>query len=100
MGRLSLPKTLVIFDLDGVVYRGSAPLPGVPEILNSLRSQGFRLRYLTNNSSQSRASYCQKLGAMGVQVNPVEIMTSAYATALYLVDRGFRGRTAMVVGEG
>ena len=47
-------RTLIL-DCDGVLWRGEKALPGVPEALAALRSQGMRLLFVTNNSSKSRA---------------------------------------------
>lgn len=96
---LSLPKQLVIFDLDGVIYRGDTPTPYAAEVVAALQASGRQVRFLTNNSSRTRESYCDKLARMGIRVTPNEIMTSAYATALYLLDEGFQGRTALAVSE-
>ena len=96
---LSLPKRLVIFDLDGVVYRGDAPTPGAAEAITRLVSCGYQVRFLTNNSSRSRDSYHDKLAGMGIDAAPEQVMTSAFATAIYLRTNGFEGRRALVVGE-
>lgn len=38
-----------IFDCDGVIWRGDCVIPGVPETLAFLRSQGKQLFFVTNN---------------------------------------------------
>jgi 4-nitrophenyl phosphatase len=90
-------KRLLIFDLDGVVYRGNQLTPGARDVLASLRNRGFALRFLTNNSSMSRESYREKLGRLEIHSEAAEIMTSARATALYMKSEGLT--TALVVGE-
>jgi len=92
------PVDLVIFDLDGVVYRGETVLPGAVETIAQLRRQGYLVRFLTNNSTRSRASYTQRLGELGIPCPPEEVMTSAYGTACYFQEHGLAG-AAMVVGE-
>jgi phosphoglycolate/pyridoxal phosphate phosphatase family enzyme len=89
----------IVFDLDGVVYRGETALPGAVAILNRLAAEGHLLFYLTNNATRSRSDYAGKLIRMGIPCEPEQVMTSAHATALYLKDHGGAGRRAFVVGE-
>lgn len=91
--------TLVIFDLDGVIYRGDAVLPFAVDAFRSLQDAGVQVFFLTNNSTRTRESYAQKLGSMGIPASPDQIMTSAYATALYFREQGLSGTCAYVVGE-
>ncbi|MDO8588283.1 MAG: phosphoglycolate/pyridoxal phosphate family phosphatase [Armatimonadota bacterium] len=88
-----------IFDLDGVIYRGDELQPGAAETVNALRSRGERVYFLTNNSTQSRSQYADKLTKLGIPARPDEIMTSAYAAALYLRQVKPDGRRVYVVGE-
>lgn len=87
----------IIFDLDGVIYRGNRLLKGVKEVLDTLRDKGLRIFFLTNNSTKSRTFYSQKLKRMGIENTPDEIMTSAYATALYLKEN--KSLNILVIGE-
>ena len=96
---LTLPKRLVIFDLDGVIYRGDTPTPAAAEVIQRLRRRGMGVRFFTNNSSQTRASYVQKLAGMGIGSSVEEIMTSAHATGLYLTAEGSQMKRVLVVGE-
>ena len=96
---LTLPKQLVIFDLDGVVYRGITPTPGAQEAIASLVRRGIQVRYLTNNAALSRSAYVAKLSKMGISSVEDDFMTSAYATARYLLEQGCLGQQALVVGE-
>jgi phosphoglycolate/pyridoxal phosphate phosphatase family enzyme len=89
----------IVFDLDGVVYRGETAVPGALAALNLLQDAGHGLRYLTNNSTRSREHYGRKLTALGIPTAPEQVMTSAHATALYLAERGAAGKTVFVVGE-
>lgn len=89
----------VVLDLDGVVYAGMTPIPGAAEAIAWLRQTGRRVFFCSNNSSRSREHYAQKLIGMGIPVDPMDIMTSAYGTARYLVAHGGANRTAYVIGE-
>jgi len=94
------PKVYV-FDLDGVMYRGSEPVVYAAETLERLRARADkpRLYFLTNNSSQTRAHYREKLTAMGMPCEEEEIVTSASATAAYLrLHHDAVGKRALAVG--
>ena len=43
---------LVIFDLDGVVYLGSEPVPGAVDAVNRLRERPLPVVYATNNAAR------------------------------------------------
>lgn len=81
--RLQQIRHLVV-DMDGVLYRGNAPLPGVGEWLDFLRAEGIGFLLVTNNSTRTPQQYVEKLAAMGVQIAPEDVLTSAQATAAYL----------------
>ena len=96
---LPLPVMLLLVDLDGVVYRGAAPVPGVADVLAARAAVGDSVVYVTNNSMHYRADYVTRLGAMGAPVTPDRVVSSARATALYLA--GLDGvRRVLVVGAG
>jgi glycerol 3-phosphatase-2 len=86
----------LLFDLDGVLYRGDEPVPGAPETMDALREAGAHVVFLTNNSSRTPEQVSAKLGAMGIHSAPAEVVTSATATADLLAVRG--GGTAFVMG--
>jgi len=89
----------LLFDLDGVVYRGDQPVPGAAEALNAVRRLGSRPLFLTNNSSRTAEQVAAKLQSLGVLADPGEILTSGLATAAMLKREGWEGRTAFVIGE-
>lgn len=82
-----------------MIYRGEQPLPGAVETITTLRRLGYQVYFFTNNSTQTRASYAGKLNRMGISVDEKHIMTSSYATALYLKERGACGASVFIVGE-
>ena len=72
---------LYILDLDGTLYRGSEPLPRAHETVQTLESSGAQIRYLTNNSGQTRHFYAEKLQRMGFDARPEWIYSSAIGAA-------------------
>jgi glycerol-1-phosphatase len=89
---------LVIFDLDGVMYRGRQPVTGAAELVASLRSDGLLIRFATNNSMATRAAYVPRLVEMGVPAQVDEIVTSTSATIDHLRAHLPRVRRIMAVG--
>ncbi len=88
-----------VFDLDGVIYLGDTPFPDSASTLRALADAGHKVYFLTNNSGRTRSDYRRKLSSMGISVSDDQIMTSAYATALYLSQQGAKGKYAFVIGE-
>jgi 4-nitrophenyl phosphatase len=99
MRQLPSPLRLVIFDLDGVIYRGLEPLPGAVELVNRLHAAGVLIRFATNNSMASRAAYVERLAAMGIRAVADEIVTSTSATIEYLARHEPGVRRVLAVGE-
>lgn len=87
----------LLLDLDGVLYRGDEPIPGVPEAMAALRARGASVVFITNNSSRTPEQVAAKLEAMGIAAAPSEVVTSALASAELLAERG--GGSAFVVGQ-
>lgn len=94
---LSFIKGLVI-DMDGVLWRGSEPLPGLAGFFGFLRTQGIRFVLATNNSSRTEAQYAERLAAYAAPVSIDEIVTSATATAEYLAGKLPAGSTVYAIG--
>src|SRR5919199_4007156 len=94
------PAVLLLVDLDGVVYRGAEPVPGVVDVLAARAARGDDIVYVTNNSMHYRADYVSRLSSMGAPVSADRIVTSARATALCIRDELREGRRVLVVGAG
>lgn len=75
---------LVIFDLDGVVYRGDEPIPGARELIGWLHERTVAVRFATNNSMVTRQGYVERLGGMGISTAADEVVTSTSATVEHL----------------
>lgn len=91
------PKTYLI-DMDGVLVRGSAVVPGAAEFLRRLERRGAKFLILTNNSLYTQRDLRLRLERIGLAVAEEAIYTSALATARFLHDQR-PGGTAFVVGE-
>jgi len=93
----ALPPFLLIFDLDGVLYRRTEVIPDAPASLARLREAGFQAAYLTNNSAHTPAAVANRLSEMGIPALPEEIYTSAQGAAQIAADQ-FPGGSALAVG--
>jgi len=87
-----------IFDMDGVLYRGRAPLPGVADLFNALTLRGIPYLLATNNSMATPASYVLRMAEMGVEVAESQIQTSATATRDYLLGEIAPDARILIVG--
>jgi 4-nitrophenyl phosphatase len=91
-------RMLLLVDLDGVVYRGHEPVPGVAAVLSERVTAGDTVLYCTNNSSRYRSDYVEQLASLGAPVQPDWVFTSARATALELGAADPAVRVAMILG--
>jgi 4-nitrophenyl phosphatase len=89
---------LLLVDLDGVLYRGHDPVPGVAALLADRAAGGDDVVYVTNNSMHYRADYVTRLASMGAPVSADRVVSAPRATALYLRDREPGVRRVLSVG--
>lgn len=89
---------LLLVDLDGVVYRGAEPVPGVAAVLAARAAAGDDVVYVTNNSMHYRADYVTRLSVMGAPISANTVVSSARATALYLTRHEPGLRRVLVLG--
>jgi phosphoglycolate/pyridoxal phosphate phosphatase family enzyme len=98
MSPLPQPLRLVVFDLDGVIYRGTEPVPGAVELVRYLHDAGIGVRFATNNSMVARAGYVERLRSMGIAASLGEIVTSVTATVEHLRREAPEVRRVLAVG--
>ena len=75
---------LFLFDMDGTLYLGDQLYPFTKELLATIRAQGKRYLFMTNNSSKSVGDYVKKLAHLGIEADGGDFITSAQATVHYL----------------
>ena len=94
-------KLRLLVDMDGVLYRGSAVLPGVAQFFEWIRSRGHSYTLVTNNATRTPAEIALRLQGMGLSVPVERIITSAIATAEWLRTEAPRGaRIQLLAGPG
>jgi 4-nitrophenyl phosphatase len=98
MQQLKFIRNLII-DMDGVLYLGDQPMPGLPDFFGFLQDRDIRYQLVTNNSSLTPMMYVEKMARMGVTVPESSVLTSSIATADYLSARHPKGSHVFAIGE-
>ena len=88
-----------IIDMDGVLWEGDRPMPGLADFFQTLRERRIKFVLATNNATKTPEQYVSKLAGMGVTVAREEILTSAQAAALYLRQQSANGTKVFAIGE-
>ena len=89
----------VVSDMDGVLWRGDKPMPGLIEFFAFLRERDIHFILATNNATRTARQYADKLAGHGVQVSEAEILPSCDVVSDYLVTIAKPGTRVFVVGE-
>jgi phosphoglycolate/pyridoxal phosphate phosphatase family enzyme len=87
-----------IFDLDGTIYLGDSLLPTVYDTITTLRGLGRRTVFLSNNPTQTRFDYADKLTRLGLLTPPEDVINSSVVMVDFL-RRNMPGARLFVVGE-
>jgi glycerol-1-phosphatase len=95
---LSEAYDVALLDLDGVVYVGSAAVPGAREALREAAARGMRHAFVTNNASRTPAAIAAQLSRLGVPATAADVVTSGHAAARLLARRLPPGARVLVVG--
>ena len=90
----------IIFDMDGVIYRGNRPIEGAREVVKYLKKKEIPFLFLTNNSTKTPEMYREKLLSMGIDVPAERIITSGLATRLYMARHMEPGKIFVIGGKG
>src|SRR5215218_218089 len=77
----------ILLDVDGVFHVSGKPIDGVGDAVRQLRGDGHRLRFVTNNTTRSRADLAEDLRALGVVLDDEELETTPRAAARILAGK-------------
>ena len=98
---LTVAYDLAMLDLDGVVYVGSAAVPGAADHLRATRAAGMRTAFITNNAARPPELVASHLTELGVPADAGDVVTSAQAAAHLLLERfGEGARVVRLGGDG
>jgi 4-nitrophenyl phosphatase len=88
-----------LIDMDGVLWQGDQPLPGLNAFFETLRARQIGFRLVSNNSVYTWQQYVEKMARLGVSIEREAIVSSAYATAGWLAGQLPGGAAVYVLGE-
>lgn len=88
----------LVVDMDGVLWRGIEPVPGMQEFFTFIRERNIGFVLATNNASQAPETYARRLRRMGVEVPAEAVLTSAQAAAAYLATVAPAGTRVHALG--
>jgi HAD superfamily hydrolase (TIGR01458 family) len=77
----------ILLDVDGVLHVSGEPIPGMEDAIARLRAKGHRLRFVTNNTTRSRAVLAAELRGLGIELDDAEVQTTAAAAARALAGK-------------
>ena len=75
---------LFLFDMDGTLYLGDKLFDFTCQLLDTIKRQGKRYMFMTNNSSKGVEDYILKLKKLGISAQYEDFITSSQATVHYL----------------
>ncbi|APX24380.1 MAG: phosphotransferase [Rhodobacteraceae bacterium] len=96
---MTSPIRAVISDLDGVVWRGEAPIPEAVATLSGWSARGVPLAFVTNNSACSAQEFATRLQGLGIAVDPGHVITPIEALDALLRDRHAGARVYVIGAE-
>ena len=91
-------KSLII-DMDGVIWKGDAPIGDLPAIFSRIRERGLKFVFATNNSTKTSEQYVAGLKDFGVEVEIWQVITSSQAVAHAVAQKFPRGTKVLMIGE-
>jgi HAD superfamily hydrolase (TIGR01458 family) len=89
----------ILLDIDGVLHVSGEPIRGATQAVRQLRENGHRLRFVTNNTTQSRRSLARQLRGLGFELDDDEVQTTALAAARELAGKRVLALTMAAVLE-
>jgi HAD superfamily hydrolase (TIGR01458 family) len=89
----------ILLDIDGVLHISGRPIEGGARAVQQLRDAGHRLRFLTNNTTQSRRALAESIRSYGVDLGEDELQTTPVAAARALSGRRVLALTMPAIRE-
>jgi 4-nitrophenyl phosphatase len=89
----------MVIDMDGVLWHGEEPMPGMQEFFAFLKRHHVDFVLATNNSTRTPEQYVAKLACFGVEVPIESVLTCSLAAAAYLATIAPPGTHVYPIGE-
>ena len=94
-----LEFSAVLSDLDGIVYRGEAAVPGAVERFNQWQRTGIPYCFVTNNAEKSADAFAEKIRRLGIDCRDEQVVTSADVALDHISGRYAPGSRLYVIGS-
>lgn len=89
----------LLLDMDGVLWRGKQPLPGLQPFFELLREKRLGLQLASNNATLTPQGVQARLAGLGVEVTLQEVLTSSMAAGSYLARLLPPGSPVYAIGQ-
>ncbi|XP_059489012.1 phospholysine phosphohistidine inorganic pyrophosphate phosphatase-like [Neocloeon triangulifer] len=80
----------VLLDITGVLKEGNSPIEGSVEAVQKLREKGLKIRFVTNETQETKRSLVSKLTNMGFSLSEDEVISPCPAMVHELQNKGLR----------
>jgi HAD superfamily hydrolase (TIGR01458 family) len=74
----------ILLDVDGVLHVSGEPIAGAAAAVRRLRTDGHRIRFVTNTTTRSRVQVAEQLRGMGIELDDDELQTTGVVAARVL----------------
>jgi 4-nitrophenyl phosphatase len=89
----------LIIDMDGVLWRGDQPIPGLLRFFDVLRERGLKYVLATNNPLRTPAGFAERATRLGIPICADQVITATTVTVRYLSDHYPAGTRVHVISE-
>lgn len=79
-----------LVDMDGTVYLSNNPLPGAVDFFQYLDAQEIPHLFFSNHPNFPASTYVEKLTKLEIPATEEQVITSTYATILYLQEHNIK----------
>lgn len=76
----------ILFDMDGVLYKGNAPITGAAETIHYFQQENIPFLFLTNTTSRPRSVLVEKLAGFDINISEKQILTPPIAACYWLAE--------------
>jgi 4-nitrophenyl phosphatase len=96
---LSTKIKALIIDMDGVIWKGDAPIGDLPAVFQRIHDRSIKYVFATNNSTKTSDQYVARLKEFGINAELWQVVTSSQAAAHVLAQTFPRGTKIFMIGE-
>lgn len=90
----------VVLDVDGTLIRGSEPIAGAVEAVETIRERDRKVAFVSNNPIRTREAYAERLAGHGFSLDSEELITAGTITAEYLAHEHAADELYVIGEEG